>query len=271
MRWPTSPPNCLKAREKGSTQAIRQEDQGQLSAFGSPIDAAGSQSPLRGRQGHSSLSCSRPVMASCRRTHPLRGRHTPPEGRSCACARIFHWTPWISLSLWSALENRALLQAGPPPDRIIRNPFFDAGYAAAAPPQRQSVFHRQSDRPCLHPSQGGRPRSAPISRDRWSQAAMGLVRILAANHSSGHPTLRICRCRGPAPNTSRFSLSLLQSLRSSEIHRRSARNSKYGDIPHDGMTRTRHSRVTVHCGVVIAGNRIGTSESCRPRECCPFL
>ena len=126
---------------------------------------------------------------------------------------------------------------------------LDAGYGAAAPPERQSVSSspiRQIPRSSQAQGRrlGGCPRSAPISPGRCSQAGMGLVRILAANHSSRHPTLRVCRCRGAAPNTSRFSLDFLQSLRSREIHRRSARHSKYEDIRHDGIIRTRHSRVT---------------------------
>ena len=69
------------------------------------------------------------------------------------------------------------------------------------------------------------------------------VRILAANHSSRHPALRNGRCPGVAPDASRFSLGFLQSLRSCEIHRRSARHSKYEDIPLDRITRMRDSRV----------------------------
>jgi hypothetical protein len=58
---------------------------------------------------------------------------------------------------------------------------------AVAPPQRQSVSsspiiqlsgssQTQGQRlPCFHPSRGGRPRSAPISRRRCAQAGMGLV------------------------------------------------------------------------------------------------
>ena len=46
---------------------------------------------------------------------------------------------------------------------------------------------------------------APVSRRRCSQARLGLVRVVAENHSSGHPAVRVCRCQRPAPDASGFS------------------------------------------------------------------
>jgi hypothetical protein len=63
--------------------------------------------------------------------------------------------------------------------------------------------------PRLHPSWSGRPRSAPISRGRCPQAGMGLVRILAANHSSRHPAFRNSRCPGVAQTLLGFLRSCL--------------------------------------------------------------
>jgi hypothetical protein len=70
----------------------------------------------------------------------------------------------------------------------------------------------------------------------WGSFGFGCEPFVPASHP---PSLSLpWRCA----KHFRFSFGFLQSLRSREIHRRSARHSKYEDIPHDGLTRTRHSR-----------------------------
>src|SRR6516225_2215732 len=59
--------------------------------------------------------------------------------------------------------------------------------------------------PYLHPGRRCRPGVAPVSRCRCSQAGSGHLRLLAANHSSRHPALRIRRGKRATPDTSRIS------------------------------------------------------------------
>ena len=68
-----------------------------------------------------------------------------------------------------------------------------------------------------------------------------LVRVLAANNSSGHPTIGVCRCQRATPVTSRFSPGSRQKRLSHEIHRRAPRHTKYADIPLGLMNEKRHS------------------------------
>jgi hypothetical protein len=62
----------------------------------------------------------------------------------------------------------------------------------------------------LHSGRRCSPGTAPISCRRCSQTRLGLVRILARNHSSRHPAIGGCRCKCVAPDTSRFSLGSLK-------------------------------------------------------------
>ena len=76
---------------------------------------------------------------------------------------------------------------------------------------------------CLHSGWRCRPGAAPVSRGRCSQARLGLVRVLAQNHSSWHPAIGVCRCKRFAPHASRISHEFLRKRFSHEIYRRSAR------------------------------------------------
>ena len=147
------------------------------------------------------------------------------------------------IRLWPALQDRVQLQAGRTPDRYIRLPFLDEGHDPIALPQRQSVPTSQIGRlprpcqtqnarlSCLHPGRRRRPGTPPISRRRCSQARLGLVRILVANHSSRHSAIGVRRCKSAAPGTSRISHGSRKNRFSHEIHRRSPRHAKYADFP----------------------------------------
>jgi len=63
------------------------------------------------------------------------------------------------------------------------------------------------------------------------QACLGLVRVLAANHSSRYPAIGVGRRKRPAPDTSRFSPGSRKNQFSHEIHHRSAGHAKYADFP----------------------------------------
>jgi hypothetical protein len=76
---------------------------------------------------------------------------------------------------------------------------------------------------------------------RFSHARLGLVRLLASNHSSRHPAIGVRRCKRVAPDASRISHELLKSRFSREIHRRSARYRQYADIPPSFMNEKTHS------------------------------
>src|SRR5215813_74371 len=80
--------------------------------------------------------------------------------------------------------------------RSVRLPFLDDGDEAVAVPQWKSISssrHGSIPRPgppqnprlpCLHAGWRHRPRSAAVSRKRIYRAGLGLVRLLAQNHSS---------------------------------------------------------------------------------------
>ena len=81
-------------------------------------------------------------------------------------------------------------------DRLIRLPLLDERHDPVALSQRQSIPPSQIGRlpkPCqtqnarlahLHPGRCRRPGTAPVSRRRRPEARLGLLRVLAANHSS---------------------------------------------------------------------------------------
>jgi len=157
------------------------------------------------------------------------------------------------LSLWPALQDRAQLQAGGPPDRRLRISFLDDGYDPFALPQRQSAPASPAGRlpqPCqaqnarlsrLHSGRRRGPRPAPVSRGRRPQAGLGLVRIVAAHHSSRHPAVRIRRRQRAAPPVSRFSPRFRKKRFPRKIHRRSPRHNKHARISPGIMRKNRHS------------------------------
>jgi hypothetical protein len=84
----------------------------------------------------------------------------------------------------------------------------------------------------LHSGKRRRPRSAAVSRPRCSQACLGLIRLEAGNHSSGHPAIRIYRSQRSAADASRLSPRFPGKRFSREIHRRSARHWQHEAFPH---------------------------------------
>ena len=84
-------------------------------------------------------------------------------------------------------------------------------------------------------------RIAPVSRRRRYQARLGLIRVLAANHSSRHPAIGVCRCKRPATDTSRFSPGSRKKRFSHEIHHRAPRHTKYADFPLGLLNKKRDS------------------------------
>ena len=109
--------------------------------------------------------------------------------------------------------------------------FLDDGYETVATPERKSVpssrvgsLPRPSPPqnpclPCLHAGWHHRPRPASVSLGRVSQAGLGVVRLLAQNHSSRHSTIGTCRRSRDARNDFRFSRELRQKQFSRKIHR----------------------------------------------------
>ena len=85
------------------------------------------------------------------------------------------------------------------------------------------------------------PRPAPVSRGRRPQAGLGLVRIVAAHHSSRHPAVRIRRRQRAAPPVSRFSPRFRKKRFPRKIHRRSPRHNKHARISPGIMRKNRHS------------------------------
>ena len=120
-------------------------------------------------------------------------------------------------------KDRAQLQTSHAPDRLIRLPLLDERHDPVALSQRQSIPPSQIGRlpkPCqtqnarlshLHPGRCRRPGTAPVSRRRRPEARLGLLRVLAANHSSRYPTIGAGRRNSTAPDTSRLSPGFLES------------------------------------------------------------
>ena len=94
---------------------------------------------------------------------------------------------------------------------------------------------------CLHPGRSCCPGTAAVSCRRCTQARLGLLRVLAANHSSWHPAIRICRSKRATTVTSGISPGARKKRFSSEIHRRSTGHAKYADFPLGWITKKRDS------------------------------
>src|SRR5207344_338592 len=161
--------------KEGAATTLWQEDKAQVPALGPAIDDRTRQSGLRRAQCHAALSRLRSDLASGRTTGPLRRRHSPDQGlvpvdgHGPLSERWRHY-----LSIWPALQDRAQLQAGGPPDRRLRISFLDDGYDPFALPQRQSAraIYARKDRRC-RPAGGLFPLLGLTMRDaRRSIAAM---------------------------------------------------------------------------------------------------
>src|SRR6516165_1344244 len=145
--------------------------------------------------------------------------------------------------LWPSFQDRTHVQAGCPSNRLIRLPFLDDGHDPVAIPEREPAPSSpvgslpRTNPPqnpclsCLHAGWCHRAGPATVSLGRVSKAGLGLVRLLAQNHSSRHSTIGICRWQCDAPDDSRFSRELRKNQFSCRIHHRPARYRQYEGIP----------------------------------------
>jgi hypothetical protein len=106
---------------------------------------------------------------------------------------------------------------------------------------RSRVKRKMRRLSCLHPGRSCCPGTAPVSCRHCTQACLGLLRVLAANHSSWHLAIRICRSKRATTVTSGISPGARKKRFSSEIHRRSTRHAKYADLSLGFMTKKRDS------------------------------
>ena len=95
---------------------------------------------------------------------------------------------------------------------------LDAGYAKTSPQQRQSASASQNLRlsnphqtqdaglPCIHPSRCRLSGPPAVPRRRRPRARLEIIRLLAAHHSTRHPSLRARRRSGAAPQPAGISL-----------------------------------------------------------------
>src|SRR6516165_9832560 len=114
--------------------------------------------------------------------------------------------------LWPSFQDRTHVQAGCASNRLIRLPFLDDGHDPVAIPEREPAPSspvgslprtNPPENPCLSCLHAGwchRAGPATVSLGRVSKAGLGLVRLLAQNHSSRHSTIGICRWQCDAPD-----------------------------------------------------------------------
>jgi len=124
-------------RKRGGVQGLWQKDKAQVSVVEYWIDAGGCQSRLRRAQRHPSLSCLRSIVASSGVARPFCGRHSSHQGR--LPLDVYRYLPVCHRDhsyLWTALQDRTLLQTGHAPDRYICLSFLDARHDPFALPQR---------------------------------------------------------------------------------------------------------------------------------------
>src|SRR5580693_10539053 len=134
---PTLPPDRRKAEKKGAVQGLWQKDKAQVSVVEYWIDAGGCQSRLRRAQRHPSLSCLRSIVASSGVARPFCRRHSSHQGG--LPLDVYRYLPVCHRdhsSLWTALQDRTLLQTGYAPDRYICLSFLDARHDPFALPER---------------------------------------------------------------------------------------------------------------------------------------
>jgi hypothetical protein len=156
-------------------------------------------------------------------------------------------------SLWPALQDRAQLQTSHAPARFIRLPFLDERHGPVALPQRQSIPKPQIGRlpkPCERKMRAYHAfiRAGVVAQGLLQFLAviapklvLGLLRVLAANHSSWHSAIRICRSKRATTITSGISPAARKKQFSGEIHRRSTGHAKYADLSLGFMTKKRDS------------------------------
>src|ERR1019366_3463212 len=128
------------ATAQGQTGKVREEDQARSPPERCPPVPGGTQ-PRLWREGRDPpLPGRRPVVASRRHPRPLR-RGTPSPSR-CHPADVHGPDPaplGYHPHLWPAIQDRGLLQAGPPCHRRLCLSLLDGGHDAPTARERQPV------------------------------------------------------------------------------------------------------------------------------------
>jgi hypothetical protein len=127
------------------TPALRHEDQAPIFALRSDRHASGPQSSLWRAPGHHPLSGPRSALAARRSASALRRRHPSFQRRLPADVnRHLLERPGDHPSLWTAVQDRAQLQAGSTSYRFILLPLLDARHEVDSTQRRDQHLHRDS-------------------------------------------------------------------------------------------------------------------------------